>query len=82
VLLPPITPQEFIAFAIAEGLRNDNTDTARRLYPGGPFDPLGFSKNAAVSALPWCSLCITPVHVVPMVVPALGVWLESIQLQK
>lgn len=40
----PSPPQEFIGFAIAEGLRNDNTGD--RIYPGGSFDPMGMSKDA------------------------------------
>jgi light-harvesting complex I chlorophyll a/b binding protein 1 len=39
------TVQEFLAFAISEGLRGDNQDAEKKLYPGGAFDPLGFSKN-------------------------------------
>nr|ACN94453.1 photosystem I light-harvesting cholrophyll-a/b protein 2 [Dunaliella salina] len=36
---------EVVAMAVAEGLRNDNQDMEKRLYPGGAFDPLGFSKD-------------------------------------
>lgn len=36
---------QFIGFAIAEGKRNEETDPVKRRYPGGAFDPLGFSKD-------------------------------------
>lgn len=36
---------EFIAFAFVEGKRNEETDPVKRCYPGGAFDPLGFSKD-------------------------------------
>jgi light-harvesting complex I chlorophyll a/b binding protein 1 len=36
----------FVSMAIAEGLRNDNQGgVEKRCYPGGAFDPLGFSKD-------------------------------------
>lgn len=41
-----LTAIEFVAFLTAEGLRGENTDAERKLYPGGAFDPLGFSKDA------------------------------------
>ncbi|MCO5557119.1 hypothetical protein L7F22_010675 [Adiantum nelumboides] len=37
---------EFFAIAFSEALRNEEKDPERRKYPGGPFDPLGFSKDA------------------------------------
>jgi len=37
---------EFIAFAVSEGLRGDNQDAEKKCYPGGAFDPLGFSKDS------------------------------------
>eukprot|EP00239_Pterosperma_sp_CCMP1384_P005096 CAMPEP_0197847360 /NCGR_PEP_ID=MMETSP1438-20131217/5799_1 /TAXON_ID=1461541 /ORGANISM="Pterosperma sp., Strain CCMP1384" /LENGTH=230 /DNA_ID=CAMNT_0043459253 /DNA_START=73 /DNA_END=765 /DNA_ORIENTATION=+ len=36
---------EFLAMAFLEAKRNDETDPEKRCYPGGPFDPLGYSKN-------------------------------------
>lgn len=37
---------EFVAIAGAEALRNGEADREKRKYPGGAFDPLGFSKDA------------------------------------
>lgn len=34
-------------FILSEGLRNEEKDFAKKTYPGGAFDPLGFSKDAA-----------------------------------
>ena len=39
--------QEGVAIAFSEAQRNGEPDPERKLYPGGPFDPLGFSKNQA-----------------------------------
>jgi light-harvesting complex I chlorophyll a/b binding protein 1 len=36
---------EAFAIAFVEAKRNDEPDTEKRKYPGGAFDPLGFSKN-------------------------------------
>eukprot|EP00211_Chloroparvula_japonica_P016336 CAMPEP_0119128386 /NCGR_PEP_ID=MMETSP1310-20130426/6563_1 /TAXON_ID=464262 /ORGANISM="Genus nov. species nov., Strain RCC2339" /LENGTH=218 /DNA_ID=CAMNT_0007118723 /DNA_START=21 /DNA_END=677 /DNA_ORIENTATION=+ len=36
---------EFVMMAGSEALRNEETDPVKRCYPGGPFDPLGFSKD-------------------------------------
>jgi light-harvesting complex I chlorophyll a/b binding protein 1 len=44
--LNTITAVEVVAIAAAEAQRNDNTDPVTRCYPGGAFDPLGFSKDA------------------------------------
>ncbi|KAJ9522665.1 light-harvesting protein of photosystem I [Haematococcus lacustris] len=44
--IPTLLGVEVLSFAIVEGLRNENQDGPRRLYPGGAFDPLGFSKDA------------------------------------
>ena len=40
--------QEFVAIAGAEAPRNAEPDPEKRQYPGGAFDPLGFSKDAKV----------------------------------
>lgn len=45
--LPTILAIEALAIAFVESKRNDETDVGRRSYPGGAFDPLGFSKDAA-----------------------------------
>jgi len=37
---------EFVAIAGAEILRNNEPDAEKKKYPGGAFDPLGFSKDA------------------------------------
>ena len=39
--------QEGVAIAFSEAQRNGEPNPDRKLYPGGPFDPLGFSKNQA-----------------------------------
>uniref|UniRef100_UPI003003A6D3 Light-harvesting protein of photosystem I Lhca1 n=1 Tax=Coelastrella TaxID=75800 RepID=UPI003003A6D3 len=36
---------EFVAMAAAESRRGDETDAAKRIYPGGAFDPLNFAKG-------------------------------------
>lgn len=36
---------ELVLMGVAEGLRAKETDPEKRLYPGGAFDPLGFSKG-------------------------------------
>lgn len=40
--------QEFVAIAGAEAQRNAEPDAEKRKYPGGAFDPLGFSKDSKV----------------------------------
>ncbi len=45
--LPIILAVEAFAIAFVEAKRNDEPDTEKRKYPGGAFDPLGFSKNPA-----------------------------------
>eukprot|EP00246_Nothoceros_aenigmaticus_P018052 TRINITY_DN9300_c0_g1_i1.p1 TRINITY_DN9300_c0_g1~~TRINITY_DN9300_c0_g1_i1.p1 ORF type:complete len:284 (+),score=39.85 TRINITY_DN9300_c0_g1_i1:127-852(+) len=44
--LPIILTVEFLAIAFSEAKRNEEPDPEKRKYPGGPFDPLGFSKDA------------------------------------
>lgn len=67
--LPIILAVEAVAIAFVESQRNGEPDPEKRKYPGGAFDPLGFSKDAskleefklkevkngklAVSACPW-----------------------------
>ena len=36
---------EFVAMAAAESQRGNEADAAKRCYPGGAFDPLGFAKG-------------------------------------
>eukprot|EP00252_Welwitschia_mirabilis_P019903 TRINITY_DN472_c0_g1_i3.p1 TRINITY_DN472_c0_g1~~TRINITY_DN472_c0_g1_i3.p1 ORF type:complete len:300 (-),score=45.19 TRINITY_DN472_c0_g1_i3:457-1356(-) len=43
--LPVILSIEFLAIAFVESQRNGEKDVEKRKYPGGPFDPLGFSKD-------------------------------------
>merc|ERR1711879_230360 len=45
--LSTIIGLEFVLMAGAEALRNNESDPVKRLYPGGPFDPLGFAKDPA-----------------------------------
>lgn len=45
--LPVILAIEALAIAFVEAQRNNEADPEKRKYPGGPFDPLGFSKDAA-----------------------------------
>jgi light-harvesting complex I chlorophyll a/b binding protein 1 len=49
--LPIILAVEFVAVAFAESQRNGEPDPEKRKYPGGPFDPLGFSKGANIEEL-------------------------------
>jgi len=44
--LSTLVAVEFVGFAVSEGLRGENTDAVRKIYPGGPFDPMGLSKDA------------------------------------
>lgn len=43
--------QEFVAIAGSEALRNNESDSEKRKYPGGAFDPLGFTKDSKVDPL-------------------------------
>lgn len=43
--LPIILVIEFLAIAFVENQRNIEPDTEKRKYPGGAFDPLGYSKD-------------------------------------
>jgi len=38
---------QFVAMAYLEGKRNEETDPEKRCYPGGAFDPMGMSNDAA-----------------------------------
>ena len=57
--------QELVAIAFVEAQRNGEPDKEKKKYPGGPFDPLGFSKNPAqlkemqlkARALRFCIAC-------------------------
>lgn len=49
--LPVILAVEFVAVAFAEIQRNNEPDIEKKKYPGGPFDPLGFSKGANLEEL-------------------------------
>jgi len=43
--LPTLLGIEFVAMAYLEAKRNEETDPVKRCYPGGAFDPMGFSKG-------------------------------------
>merc|ERR1712127_434291 len=43
--LPTLLGIEFVAMAYLEAKRNEQTDPVKRCYPGGAFDPMGFSKG-------------------------------------
>ncbi|VAI73381.1 unnamed protein product [Triticum turgidum subsp. durum] len=45
--LPTILAIEFLAIAFAEQQRTMEKDPEKKKYPGGAFDPLGFSKDPA-----------------------------------
>lgn len=45
--LPIILAVEFVAIAFVESQRNGEPDPEKRKYPGGAFDPLGFSKDSS-----------------------------------
>jgi light-harvesting complex I chlorophyll a/b binding protein 1 len=43
--LPIILAIEFVAIAFVEHQRSMEKDTEKKKYPGGAFDPLGYSKD-------------------------------------
>ena len=43
--LPTILVIEFLAIAFVEHQRSMEKDTEKKKYPGGAFDPLGYSKD-------------------------------------
>lgn len=43
--LPTILAIEFLAIAFVEHQRSMEKDTEKKKYPGGAFDPLGYSKQ-------------------------------------
>ena len=43
--LPTILVIEFLAIAFVEHQRSMEKDPEKKKYPGGAFDPLGYSKN-------------------------------------
>eukprot|EP00240_Pyramimonas_obovata_P013555 CAMPEP_0118956470 /NCGR_PEP_ID=MMETSP1169-20130426/61595_1 /TAXON_ID=36882 /ORGANISM="Pyramimonas obovata, Strain CCMP722" /LENGTH=225 /DNA_ID=CAMNT_0006904503 /DNA_START=589 /DNA_END=1266 /DNA_ORIENTATION=- len=45
--VPTLAIIEFLAMAYLEAKRNEETDPVKRCYPGGAFDPMGMSKDAA-----------------------------------
>lgn len=45
--LPTILVIEFLAIAFVEHQRSMEKDPEKRKYPGGAFDPLGYSKDPA-----------------------------------
>lgn len=45
--LPTILVIEFLAIAFVEHQRSMEKDTEKKKYPGGAFDPLGYSKDPA-----------------------------------
>ena len=45
ILVPIILAVEFLAIACVKSKRNEEQDFEKRKYPGGAFDPLGFSKD-------------------------------------
>ena len=44
--LPAIAAIEVFVMAYVESQRGSETDRTKRMYPGGAFDPAGFSKGA------------------------------------
>ena len=44
--LPAIAAIEIFVMAYVESQRSSETDRTKRMYPGGSFDPAGFSKGA------------------------------------
>lgn len=45
--LPTILAIEFLAIAFVEHQRSMEKDSEKKKYPGGAFDPLGYSKDPA-----------------------------------